>query len=168
MVNGIQEGKSLTLAAPYDRVAGQGALVGLIFGVATCTVLSGVSAEFATESVFELTKVGSQAWTVGARIFWDDSNKRCTTVGTANTPIGVCTEAVASGAGDVLGRVKLIRPHLQSAIVAYTAGTNLTGVDGAGSNAAPLAGTETRLDAIDTAIAAIIAAMKASGQMANA
>ena len=57
--------------------------------------------------VFDITKVGSQAWTVGARVYWDDTNKRCTTVATENTLIGVAVEAVASGAGDTIGRVRL-------------------------------------------------------------
>ena len=55
----------------------------------------------------DITKVGSQAWTVGAKIYWDDTNKRCTTVATDNTLIGVAVEAVASGAGDTIGRVRL-------------------------------------------------------------
>lgn len=64
------------------------------------------------------------------------------------------------------GSAWALSPVNQSAVVAYTAGTNLVGVDGAGSNAAPLAGTETRLDAIDVALAAIIAALQAAGLMA--
>ncbi|MFC7703670.1 capsid cement protein [Plastorhodobacter daqingensis] len=57
--------------------------------------------------MFDLTKIGSQAWAVGATVYWDDTNKRCTTVATDNTLIGVATEAVASGAGDTIGRVRL-------------------------------------------------------------
>lgn len=39
--------------------------------------------------------------------------------------------------------------------------SNLVGVDGTGSNAAPLAGTEARLDAIEAKLDALIAALKA-------
>jgi hypothetical protein len=42
---------------------------------------------------------------------------------------------------------------------------NLVGVDGTGSNAAPLAGTESRLDAIESKVDALIAALKAAGLM---
>lgn len=45
--------------------------------------------------------------------------------------------------------------------------TNLVGVDGTGSNAAPLAGTEARLDAIEAKVDAILAALKAAGLMAT-
>lgn len=52
-----------------------------------------------------------------------------------------------------------------AAAVVFSAGANLVGVNGTGSNAAPLAGTETRLDSLDTAVAAIIANMQAVGLM---
>jgi hypothetical protein len=54
----------------------------------------------------------------------------------------------------------------QAAAVADITSSNLVGVDGTGSNAAPLAGTETRLDAIESKINAILAALKAAGLMA--
>ena len=41
MVNYVQEGDTLTLTAPYDVVAGAGALVGIVFGVSSYDVLSG-------------------------------------------------------------------------------------------------------------------------------
>ncbi len=47
------------------------------------------------------------------------------------------------------------------ALTALGATTNLVGVDGTGSNAAPLVETEARLDAIEAKIDAIIAALKA-------
>lgn len=107
MKNFIQEGETLTLAAPYAVSAGGGALVGSIFGVAQDTLANGVEGEFQLEGVFELTKVGSQAWTVGVKIYWDNTAKVCTTVSMSNTLIGVAVAAVAGGAGDVLGKVRL-------------------------------------------------------------
>jgi hypothetical protein len=44
--------------------------------------------------------------------------------------------------------------------------SNLVGVDGTGSNAAPLVGTEARLDAIEAKVDAVIAALIAAGLMA--
>jgi hypothetical protein len=43
--------------------------------------------------------------------------------------------------------------------------TDLVGVDGTGSNAAPLAGTEARLDAIEAKIDALIGALVDAGLM---
>jgi hypothetical protein len=57
--------------------------------------------------------------------------------------------------------------NAQAASVAlFGATTNLVGVDGTGNNAAPLAGTETRLDNIEAKINAILTALKNAGLMA--
>lgn len=114
MKNFIQDGKSLTLAAPYAVDSGKGAQIGAnLFGVAAVTLANGVVGEFVTEGVFELTKIASQAWVVGDKIYWDNTNKWCTKVASTHLCIGVAIEAVASGAGDVLGKVKL-SGHVQA------------------------------------------------------
>ncbi|GHA33648.1 hypothetical protein GCM10007989_32340 [Devosia pacifica] len=107
MKNFFQPGNTITLTAPYAVASGEGLLVGAIFGVASGTASLGETVETALVGVFDLTKVGSQAWAAGAKVYWDDTNKRCTTVATDNTLIGVAVEAVASGAGDTIGRVRL-------------------------------------------------------------
>lgn len=53
-----------------------------------------------------------------------------------------------------------------AAVAAIGVTANLVGVDGTGSNAAPLVGTESRLDVIESKIDAVIAALKAAGLMA--
>lgn len=107
MKNYIQPGDVLTLAVPYDVASGDGMLVGSIFGVASTTAASGGVTEAAIVGVVDLKKVGSQAWTVGAPVYWDDTNKECTTTASGNAKIGVAVAAVGSGAGETLGRVRL-------------------------------------------------------------
>ena len=107
MKNYVQPGNTLTLTAPYAVSSGEGLLVGSIFGVAAGDAESSATVEAALIGVFDLPKIGSQAWTIGAKVYWDDTNKRCTTVATDNTLIGVAVEAVAGGAGDTTGRVRL-------------------------------------------------------------
>ena len=107
MRNYIQPGHAITLAAPYDVVSGGGLLVGAIFGVATHDALSGAEVEAQLTGVVEITKVGTQAWTAGARVYWDDTNKRATNVATDNTLVGVAVLAVGAGADEVVGRVRL-------------------------------------------------------------
>ena len=107
MKNFVQPGNTITLTAPYAVASGEGLLVGSIFGVAAGSAASGDPVEAALVGIFDITKIGSQAWTVGAKVYWDDTNKRCTTVSTDNTLIGAAVAAVASGAGDTIGRVRL-------------------------------------------------------------
>jgi predicted RecA/RadA family phage recombinase len=107
MKNFVQTGDIIAVAAPYDVVSGAGALVGTLFGVAAGGAASGDAVEIHTTGVYDLVKVGSQAWTAGAAIYWDDTNKRCTTATSGNTLIGKAVAAVGSGAGDTVGRVRL-------------------------------------------------------------
>ena len=107
MKNYVQPGNTITLTAPYAFVSGDGLLVGSIFGVAAGSAALGETVEASLVGVFDLKKVASQAWAAGDKVYWDNTNKEATKTATANTLIGVATEAVAGGAGDVIGRVRL-------------------------------------------------------------
>lgn len=156
--NFVQPGDTITVAAPYDRSSGEGVLVGSIFGVALedADYDASESLLISRVGVWSLTKVGSQAWTVGAQIWWDNSNKYCTTTADGNTFIGVCVEAVADGAGDTTGKVALMPSG--RANVAALAGTLTGTVDGTLADVAAVstAGGNTYADsAINTAITSI-------------
>lgn len=105
MKNFIQPGNSVTLAMPYDRTAGQGVLVGALFGIATVDALNTVPAEVALTGVFDITKEPALAISAGARLFWDNTNRRVTTTATSNVAIGHCVAAAL--AADATVRVRL-------------------------------------------------------------
>jgi predicted RecA/RadA family phage recombinase len=107
MRNYIQPGHSLTLVAPYEVASGDGLLVGSIFGVASGDALSGAEVEVQLTGVVELAKSASQAWTAGAKVYWDNTAKRVTNVASGNTLIGVAVLGVGGGAEEVVGRVRL-------------------------------------------------------------
>lgn len=107
MKNYVQPGNTITLTAPYAVESGDGLLVGAIFGVATGAAANGDPIEAALVGVFDLTKVGSQAWAVGDKVYWDNTAKQATKTATDNTLIGTAVEAVGSGAGETVGRVRL-------------------------------------------------------------
>ena len=167
MNNLIQKGKVLTVAAPYDRTSGQGALIGSQFGVAVSDVLSGATGQFLTKGVANLTKTASQAWTLGDTVYWDDTNKRCdnTVVGPA---IGTCVEAVDNAAGSVLGKVLLKEGPAKPPQAAEAALTDNGG--GAAANgtieviqAGACAGGATPTAAqVDTAVAVLTASTSAA------
>ena len=95
--NQIQAGENITVAAPYDVASGAGAMVGVLFGIVQTTVLSGADVVLATRGVFEINKLSAQAWAVGAAIYWDNTNKRCTTATTTgNLFIGVAVVAAVN------------------------------------------------------------------------
>lgn len=107
MKNYVDNGETVTLAAPYAVASGAGALVGTLFGVAQAAAANAATVVLVTRGIFDLPKAASQAWTVGAAIYWDDTNKVCTTTASGNTLIGKAVVAVGSGAGETLGRVRL-------------------------------------------------------------
>jgi predicted RecA/RadA family phage recombinase len=107
MKNFIQPGNTITLTAPAAVTSGAGVLVGAIFGIAAHDVASGEPVEIVTTGVIDLNKIGSQAWAVGDRIYWDNANKRTTKVATDNTLIGTALGVVGNGADETTGRVRL-------------------------------------------------------------
>jgi predicted RecA/RadA family phage recombinase len=104
MKNFVQEGDVVTMAAPYQVSSGQGALVGAMFGIATVDLANGASGSFALKGVFDIVKAAG-AVTAGAKMYWDNTAKNVTTTSSANTLIGVATQAQLSG--DATCRIRL-------------------------------------------------------------
>lgn len=105
MKNYIQPGETITLPAPADVASGDAVLVGAVFGVASATAVTGADVEVARRGVFEMAKKTAQAWTAGAKLYWDATNSEVTTTASGNTLIGAA--AVAAASADVLGKVLL-------------------------------------------------------------
>lgn len=111
MINFVQPGKTLTLTAP-----GGGVLSGRLYQIGSLVVVATVTAEagdlFAAlvgPAVITHAKPGSEAWTEGVKLYWDDSEGLVTTDDdtAANPLIGVAVAAVGSGADETTGTVRL-------------------------------------------------------------
>ena len=108
MRNYLKPGNTVTLTAPTGGVvSGTAYLIGALLVVAQASAAEGAEFEGLAEGVVTLPKVGSQAWTEGAKVYWDNGNARCTTDATAGQLIGVAAAAVGSGAGETTGTVRL-------------------------------------------------------------
>jgi len=178
--NYVQPGKTLTLTAPYARAsAGLGAKVGSIFGVCLAAVANGVEGEFATEGVWTLAKKDEQAWTLGQKIYWDDTNKWCDNDPTVGMLIGVATAAVAVTAGLTTGNVRLngVAPDTaegpQTAIASLTFGTNIAAAtannaltDSSGTNPTEAQFNELAKE-LGTKVNDILVALRAAGIIAT-
>jgi len=117
MRNFIQPGNSLNVAVPYSGgvTAGQGVLVGALFGIAAVDGAQNAAIEIATQGVFDVTKEPALAISAGARVFWDNTNRRVTTSAANNTAIGAAT--VAALAADSTVRVVLsLEPALPNSV----------------------------------------------------
>jgi predicted RecA/RadA family phage recombinase len=109
MRNFIQPGDSLAVVVPYAGgvTAGQGVLVGALFGIAATDGAQNAIIEAQTQGVFDISKEPAMAITAGARVFWDNANRRITTTATGNFQVGIATAAAL--AADATARVWLNR-----------------------------------------------------------
>lgn len=96
-------GDNITVPAPAAVSSGDGVLVGALFGIAVADAENGADVVLATRGVYTLPKTSAQAWTVGAKVYWDKANGVATTAASGNTLIGVAAAVAAnpSAEGDV-------------------------------------------------------------------
>lgn len=108
MDNFVQKGHAVEFTAPGGGVvAGTPKMIGQLLVIPAVTAAAAARFVGYTTGVFRVTKVGSQAWTEGAVVFWDAGNSRFTTAGAGNFQAGVAVEAVGSGASETTGVVRL-------------------------------------------------------------
>lgn len=105
MKNFVQPGDIVPVLAPANVTSGDGVLLGTLFGVAAFSAASGAEVEIRLRGVFDLPKTSAEAWTVGAAVYWDATNKVATTTSSSNTLIGKAVAAAANPSG--VGRVRL-------------------------------------------------------------
>lgn len=101
----MQIARNITVNAPYDVASGDGCLVGSLFGIASTTALSGKPVAIDTGGAYDIKKTAAQTFTVGAKVYWDNTAKSVTSVSSANTLIGVAIKIAAGG--DAAATVRL-------------------------------------------------------------
>lgn len=105
-LNYQQEGDVIDFTAPAGGVlAGTAYLIGQLLVVALVSAAAGATFSGKATGVWELPKLSAQAWTEGALVYWDNSNKRLTTVATGNTLVGVAAAAAANPSATGLARL---------------------------------------------------------------
>lgn len=105
MKNFIAVGNTLTITATSNIASGAGVLVGSLFGVAAGDIANGAEGVINLTGVYDLPKTASQAWTVGAPVYW--TGTACTTTEGTNKLIGAAVLATGGTAGETIGRVRL-------------------------------------------------------------
>jgi predicted RecA/RadA family phage recombinase len=95
MKNYIQPGEKITIKAPADVLSGDGVLVGSMFGVAAVSAKEGEDVTIVRKGVFNLNKLPAQSWDEGAKVYWNNTAKQCTTVASGNAHIGYAASPAA-------------------------------------------------------------------------
>lgn len=96
MKNYQQPADNATVTLAADVTAGDFVAIGSLTGVAQATALSGQDVTIVRTGVFELPKTEAQAWTVGAKVYWDSGNSVMTTTASGNTLVGVAYAVAAN------------------------------------------------------------------------
>lgn len=91
--NFIQPGEVVPVIAAGTIASGSPVLIGALFGVAQTDAAAGESVEIARRGVFSLPKVSAQAWTQGAKLYWDATDGVATSTAGTNALIGVAAAA---------------------------------------------------------------------------
>ena len=100
--------------------AGQGVLVGKLFGVAeldvaatTAAPAAGAGAQLRVRGGVQIKKAGSLAVAIGDTLYWDDSGKQVNKTDT-NKEVGVAYSSTSNGAGETTVNMLLV-PTLRNA-----------------------------------------------------
>lgn len=106
MKNFLKQGDVVTRTAPGGGVvSGSPVLIGSQLVVPTTTQDAGDEFEGVTKGVCNLPKTTAEAWTEGAKLYWNNGTSKVTTTSGGNTLIG-CADAAADAA-DATGDVYL-------------------------------------------------------------
>lgn len=107
MKNFVQPGNTITVTLPQDTVGGEGVLVGRLFGVAAFSAVNGAECEVAVVGVYDLAKRASDAFGVGAPVYFDSAAKECVDDPDSSADAEIGIAIAAAGAGATTVRVRL-------------------------------------------------------------
>lgn len=106
MQNYVQKGEVITMTPTAGNVAaGQGLLVGTLFGVATANVAQNTPGEFITEGVVDIAKTSALEITAGSRVFWVPGSSVVNTTSAGQVCVGVAIATAPNPSPTV--RIKL-------------------------------------------------------------
>lgn len=106
MKNAVCSGDTITVTLAAATIAGTALLIGSIIGVAVTSGAIGDPVAHKVEGVFELPKNPANTVTQGAKLYWDDTNKRLTTTASGNTEAGIAWLAADNTVSSVQIKLK--------------------------------------------------------------
>ncbi|MFP7570396.1 DUF2190 family protein [Marivita sp. S2033] len=101
MKNYVQTGDNITIPATVAVTSGEVVIAGELIGVAAGDAGIGETVDLVTRGVFNMSKVGVDAFTIGAPVFYDEAVGLVTTEAAGNPEIGLAVTDAASASGAV-------------------------------------------------------------------
>lgn len=104
--NFIQPGRNLTIPAPATVLSGGVVIAGDIRGVALTDAVAGTPVDVCVVGCWELPKVAANAFTLGAKVYWNATDGLSTTTASGNTLLGYAIEAAPGDSAAVKVRLQ--------------------------------------------------------------
>ena len=93
----VMSGDVIDYVAGSAVTSGQVLLIGVRVGVALAAIASGATGAVRMLGIFNIAKLSSDVVTVGAALYWDNTNSRMTLTSAGNTLAGFATAAAGNG-----------------------------------------------------------------------
>ena len=93
----VMSGDVIDYVAGSAVTSGQVLLIGGRVGVALAAIASGATGAVRMLGIFTIAKLSSDVVTVGAALYWDNTNSRMTLTSAGNTLAGLATAAAGNG-----------------------------------------------------------------------
>lgn len=105
MRNFISIGENVTVPAPAAVASGDVVVLGDLVGIASTDAATGDAVALVTRGVFELAKVGADAFAIGDAVYVRDADGLVSATATDNTRIGIAVSTAGNPSAVV--RVRL-------------------------------------------------------------
>ena len=93
----VMSGDVIDYVAGSAITSGQVVLIGVRVGVALAAIASGATGAVRVLGIFTIAKLSTDVVTVGAALYWDNTNFRMTLTSAGNTLAGYATAAAGNG-----------------------------------------------------------------------
>lgn len=158
MRNKVQQGNVIdyTNSTGSDISSGEFVILKGRVGIATVDIANGDVGSVEMEGVFEGSALTSETFAEGELLYLNSSKLLTKTRAGGKSFVGRATEAKSTTGKSCKFRLEgeAVNPAAASTAAQFVAPTApMVGVSGAGNNAAPLTTTESRLDAVEAAVA---------------
>ena len=94
---GVPDRDPIPFTATAAGVAGAGLLLGGMFGIIGAAVQTGERGVLYRRGQFNMPKLSGDVMTVGAVVYWDDTNKWLTLTASSNVRVGYVRDAAGNG-----------------------------------------------------------------------
>ncbi|MEG1799841.1 MAG: DUF2190 family protein [Synergistaceae bacterium] len=101
MKNYVSKGEVIKATLSSAVTSGSAVLIGDTLAIACGTYGANEAGEYLISGIVTVPATSTDTFTVGGKVYWDDTNKKITTTSTSNKQAGIYIAANGSGFADI-------------------------------------------------------------------